>query len=344
MSVSKIKDTEYMYASARLHVLENRMIGRERVEALCDAKSRDEVLTRLAEYGIPMPEEGGEEAALCGVLQRAYAEVADCVPDAAVFDWIRYPYDCNNLKMALKCHIRGLSAEDTATMLFDFGTVPAPVVSALIEAETMPTDAPVPPRMRDALSEARTAYAKTGDPRQIDLKLDAACYGDMLDAATATGQPALIGWVKLKIDLSNYLITLRVLRLSLGAAAESFLSEALLPGGELDVSRLREVLTAEDGETALLWRLRETRKPLFERLATRIEQTDSSLSAIETCCDDAFMEQVRGDARVPFGVTVPGGYLYGWETAVRNIRIILAAHDAGLSPAETHKRTRESYV
>ena len=28
----KIKETEYMYASARLRMLENRMVGRERVE------------------------------------------------------------------------------------------------------------------------------------------------------------------------------------------------------------------------------------------------------------------------------------------------------------------------
>ncbi len=48
----KIKETEYMYASARLRMLENRMVGRERVEALCDAKTGAEVRARLAEYGI----------------------------------------------------------------------------------------------------------------------------------------------------------------------------------------------------------------------------------------------------------------------------------------------------
>lgn len=343
MSKNRISETEYMYASARLRVLENRMIGRERLQALCDARSREELLARLAEYGIPLPE-GREEAALCGVLRAAYAEVADCVPDATVFDWMRYPYDCNNLKMALKCRIRQLSDQETASLLFDFGTLSVEAVLALTREETPATKAMVPPQLLAALPEARAAYAKTGDPRQIDLRLDAACYRDMLAAVTATGEPTLIGWVKTKLDLTNVLITLRVLRLSLGATAEPFLSEALLPGGELEPDRLREVLTAEDGEAALLWRLKATRRPLYERLAARIERTDGSLAAIETCCDDAFMEQVRMDARVPFGVTVPGGYLYGWETAVRNIRIILAAHDAGLSPEETRKRTRESYV
>lgn len=134
----KIKETEYMYASARLRMLENRMVGRERVEALCDAKTGAEVRARLAEYGIAVGGEpgAGEEAVLPGILRDAYDEVASCVPDAAVFDWMRFPYDCNNLKMALKCHIRQLSGEETAGLLFDFGTVPAADVLTLIGSET----------------------------------------------------------------------------------------------------------------------------------------------------------------------------------------------------------------
>ena len=322
----KIKETEYMYASARLRMLENRMVGRERVEALCDARTGAEVRARLAEYGIAVGGEpgAGEEAVLPGILRDAYDEVASCVPDAAVFDWMRFPYDCNNLKMALKCHIRQLSGEETAGLLFDFGTVPAADVLTL--------------------SDAREAFAKSGDPRQIDLRLDRACYRAMLAAATATGEPMLAGWVRAKIDLVNVMITLRILRLSLGASAGQFLEEALLSGGSLDPDFFRAALGETGGEDNLLWRLRTTRQPLLEGLVRRMEKTDKSLSALEKCCDDTHMELVRHDARVPFGVGVPGGYLYGWETAVRNIRIILAAREAGLTPAQTRERVRESYV
>ena len=271
----KIKETEYMYASARLRMLENRMVGRERVEALCDAKTGAEVRARLAEYGIAVGGEpgAGEEAVLTGILRDAYDEVASCVPDAAVFDWMR-----------------------------------------------------------------------SGDPRQIDLRLDRACYRAMLAAATATGEPMLAGWVRAKIDLVNVMITLRILRLSLGASAGQFLEEALLSGGSLDPDFFRAALGETGGEDNLLWRLRTTRQPLLEGLVRRMEKTDKSLSALEKCCDDTHMELVRHDARVPFGVGVPGGYLYGWETAVRNIRIILAAREAGLTPAQTRERVRESYV
>ncbi len=339
----KIKETEYMYASARLRMLENRIVGRERVEALCDAKTDAEAQARLAEYGIA---DGGTEAALLGILRDAYAEVASCVPEAAVFDWMRYPYDCSNLKMALKCHIRRLSDAETAEMLFDFGTVPAADVLTLIGTETPPPELArgVPPALLAALPDAREAYAKSGDPRLIDLRLDRACYRDMLAAVTDAGEPALTGWVKAKIDLTNVMIALRILRLSSGVSTERFLEEALLEGGTLGKEFFLAVQGEADGEEALLWRLRTTRLPLYEGLVRRMEQTDKSLAALEKCCDDTHMELVRRDARVPFGVTVPGGYLYGWETAVRNIRIVLAAREAGMSPAQTRERVRESYV
>ena len=352
MSAKKIKETEYMYASARLRVLENRMVGRERVEALCDAKTEAEVRARLNEYGIHVGENAGtntavpDETVLLRVLQGAYQEVASCVPDASVFDWLRYPYDCNNLKMALKCHIRHLSDAETADLLFDFGTVSATDILTLVGCEQPAPELArlVPTALLDALPDAREAYAKSGDPRQIDLRLDRACYRAMLTSAAATGEPTLIGWMQAKIDLTNILITLRVLRLGLGATAEPFLTEALLPGGKLEPDFFRAAFGETGGEDNLLWRLRTKGSLLLENLVKRMEKTDRSLSALEKCCDDTYMELVRQDAHIPFGVSIPGGYLLGWETAVRNIRIILDARQAGLTSAQIRERVRESYV
>ena len=45
-----------------------------------------------------------------------------------------------------------------------------------------------------------------------------------------------------------------------------------------------------------------------------------------------------------FGAAVVGGYLVGCETSVKNIRIILAAKDAGLAPDVIRERIRVSYV
>ncbi len=340
--MKRLKPTEYTYASARIRALENRMVGRERIDLLVEARSADEALDRLAEYGLSLPDTEGasakdatgaaREAMLLSALKAAYGEAETSTPDPAAFRYFRYPYDCNNIKAAIKCAIRGISAED---LLFDFGTVPADEVEGLLR-EGKYTD--FPPKMAAAIPTAREAYDKTGDPRRIDTVLDRACYEDMLDAAFATGEDVLQSWLAIRVDLTNILITIRILRMGMGEIGGGFLTESLLPGGRLNADFFARAYAA--GEDALWEGLHRTP---YERLS-RVEGDPRPLSALERAADDLYMAQVRKDAKTPFGAPVVAGYLVGWETAVKNIRIILAAKDAGLAPAVIRERIRLSYV
>lgn len=347
--MKKMQATEYMYASARIRALENRLVGRERMEVLIDARSADEVMDRLAEYGYAPAEEAegntamgaalaGEarsrarEGMLLAILREAYREVEAAVPDPAVFRYFRYPYDCNNLKAAIKCHIRGISAED---MLFDFGTVPADEVEeAVREGKTEV----FPPAMAAAALRAREAYDKSGDPRMIDAILDRACYEDMLRDALESGDSTLIGWVRAKIDLTNLMLCLRILRMGQGSVGASFLADTLLTGGTLPEAFFTAAYEA--GESGFWDALSST--PYYA--LTHVEGDPRPLSAVEKAADDLYMELVREGARVPFGASVAGGYLIGCETAVKNIRIVLASKDAELAHEVIRERIRVSYV
>ncbi len=340
-------ETEYMYASARLRALEGRLVGRERLARLTECRSSEEVMTRLAEFGITPPEASADtpaltpavaqsrarEAMLLALLRDAYAEVEAAVPDPAPFRAYRYPYDCNNLKAAIKCAIRECAADG---MLFDFGTVPADRVETILrEGKELSL---FPPAMAAAVPAAQEAYGATGDPRRIDAILDRACYADMLATLSTLGDPTLIGWLRAKIDLVNIISTLRVLRMGQGDAGRAFLLDSLLPGGTLEADFFT---TAYDGgEAALLESLSSTP---YARLA-HIEGEAPALRRIEQVADDLWMELVRDGARAPFGAAVAGGYLVGCETAVRNLRILLAAKDAGLPDERLRERLRMSYV
>lgn len=338
-----LRPTEYTYASARIRSLENRLVGRERIEALIESRTPDEVTDRLAEYGITPAETDGHapageavstmrEAMLLTVLREAFDEVEAAVPDGALFRYFRYPYDCNNVKAALKCAVRGIPAAD---LLFDFGTVPADRVEALLREGKY--DA-FPPAMAAAIPMAKDAFDRTGDPRRIDTVMDKACYADMLAAAEATGDGTLISWVKAKIDLTNILTTLRILRMGTGAVGEAFLAETLLAGGTLAEDFFTKACA--EGE-ARFW---EALSPTAYYRLTRVEGDPRPLSALEKACDDLYMSLVREGARIPFGAPVAGGYLVGCETSVKNIRIILAAKDAGLDTTVLRERVRVSYV
>ncbi len=340
--MKRLQPTEYMYASARIRALENRVVGRERMEILMEARTADEVMDRLAEYGyapietrdnIPAGEavSAAREGMLLAILKEAYAEVEASAPDPAVFRYFRYPYDCNNIKVAIKCAVRGISAAD---LLFDFGTVPADEVETCLREGKHDR---FPPSMAAAISVAREAYDKTADPRRIDTVLDRACYEDMLREAEA-GDLVLLGWLKTKIDLTNVLMTLRILRMGRGSVGATFLEESLLPGGTLKHTFFAE---AYEGGESRLW---EALLPTAYGKLAAVEGDPRPLSAVEKAADDLYMDTVRTDAKTPFGAPVVGGYLVGCETAVKNIRIILAAKDAGLNSAALRERIRVSYV
>ena len=60
--------------------------------------------------------------------------------------------------------------------------------------------------------------------------------------------------------------------------------------------------------------------------------------------DDLWMELVRKAKYIPFGAEVLIGYAVAIEYEVKNIRIILAAKDAGIAPDGIRERLRKSYV
>lgn len=343
--MKKLQPTEYMYASARIRALENRLVGRERTDILVESKTSEEVMNKLAEYGISPAEEdsvtvsSGEkvtrqrEAMLLDILQEAYREISASVPEPSVYAWFRYPYDCNNIKTVIKCQIRGLDPSD---MLFDFGTVSAEATKQLLLEGKY--DA-FPPAMAAGASLARETFAKTGDPQQIDAILDKACYRDMLACAQDAGCDTMLSWLKAKVDLVNIMIALRILRMNRGEMGKIFMDESLLPGGQLPLAFFDEIY--DGGEEALWSGLSASDYSAF---AHRVEGTDRSLAVIEKCADDHWMRLIREGARVPFGAEVAGGYLVGVEVSVKNIRIILAAKDAGLSSDVLRERIRESYV
>ena len=340
--MKKRQETEYMYGSARIRAMENRMVGRERVNALIEARGTEEVLARLSEYGLSVRADGegkGEtqsaarEQMLLDLLRDAYHEVEDCAPEATVFTPFRYPYDCNNIKAALKCRIREI---DVGNMLFDFGSVPASEVVTALDEKNYGV---FPPAMAAAIPAACEAYAKSRDPQQIDAMLDAACYTDMLDAFVRGGEPVLTDWLRAKIDLTNIMICLRIIRMGRGAVGRMFLSDSLLPGGTLAGDLFLSLY--DEGEDALWSAVGKTR---YAKLAEKVGTSDSALSVIERCVDDEWMSLVRAGAKVPFGAPVLAGYLIGCEMSVKNIRIILASKEAGLDQAVIRERVRESYV
>ena len=330
--------TDYLYGSARLRAMEQALIGRERIEALLVCADTAQLWERLGEFGVtaltdPKSGERLREETLLSLLNGAYREVCALFPEEPSLRLWLYQYDCNNVKAAIKGFVRGI---DARSMMFEFGTVSVEDVLRMVRENRYEG---LSPEMAKAAARAVSEYAKTKNPQVIDLCMDRACYADMLADAKASGVAFAAQLVECKIDLINLLIAVRILRMKSGEAGRAFLRDAMIEGGKLSRSQLIEWF--EGGED-LLWD-RLFYSP-YSRLATAIHASDRSLTAIERCLDNAWMNEIQTAKFIPYGAEVAIAYLLAHEYEVRNLRILFAAKDAGLAVETTRERIRDSYV
>ena len=328
----------YLYAGARIRTLENSVIGREKLERLLLADGTDACVSLLEEWGVKIvrnAETGAfdREATLEARLSAAYAEVLTTTDGAALARLWLMPYDCNNIKSAIKCAHRGLDCDRMLIRMF--GGIPAENVRTAVEKRAYDR---LPAPFGAAAQEAVAQFDRTGDPRVVDRILDAACYAGMLAMAKDSGVALAVKLVERKIDLTNVMIALRAGRMG-GEIGRRTLAEFFLPGGTLALSDLAAWSAA--GEDEVLERLHFT---ALERFAKSVSGTDRTLAALERAADDDLMETAREAKMVPVGAEIPLGYLVGREYEVKNLRILLAGKSVGLPVDALRERMRLSYV
>ena len=336
----KYRETDYLYASARVRALEGKIAGADALGRMTDARSPMEVMGMLPDYGFELiyRDGGGKgallrEETLATALIAGYNEVSELAGDAKIAAFLQYPYDCNNIKAVIKCRSRGISPEG---MLIGFSSVPAQKVPELLRDEDY---TPFPRHMREAIPEAIRAFAESGNPQKVDLILDRACYADMLEQSESGGCAFAAELVRSKIDLTNFLICLRLCRMNLQSAGLPLLKEALIPGGTLPAERFCEAYEGGEEKLAEMF----SRDPKYSSLAA-LAGSNTALSVAEKRVDNFWLAQAKRARYVSFGAEALIGYLVALEYEVKNIRMILAGKDAGLPREVIRERLRDCYV
>ena len=323
--------TEYMYSSARIRALEIKTATKDRLRHLADSESSDAVIAALGELGFELVKRDGavvREETLESLLVAGYAEIASMESDGVV-DFMKYQYDANNI---IKCASRTISPD---SMLSVLGTVK---VDDAKRAFAEKDYSAFPQNMRSAIADAEEAFAETANPQKIDFIIDRACFADMLVSADRSGIELAKRLVRAKIDLVNIMMTLRIMRMKLGKTAEGILGEVYIGGGSFDQKTLADELSAGEESFA-----QNTVKIGYESLANAILDGES-LSDLERRADDLYFSIAKEAKYISFGAELAIGYIAALEYEVKNIRIILAGKDAGLSPEVIRERLRDCYV
>ena len=332
--MSRNKDTDYLSLSARIRAMENRLLTRERMERMIDAKDHAEAAKVLSECGYgELGEVSG--SALEAMLTRAQSEVfrdlGSAVPDVNLIDVFRIKYDYHNAKVLVKA---GALGSDPSRLLMGGGRYDPADLLENWQKENLRAYSET---FRDSVLRAQEALAGTGDPQLCDFILDRACYAELTAAAKASGSKFVQGYVALLIDVINLRCAVRASRLNKGG---DFLQQVLLPGGNVDTDKLIRTKGEDLGHAFSFGLLAEA-----AALGAAVSAPGSGpLTAFERACDNAVTAYVSDAKRVPFGEQPVVGYLYAREAELTAIRIIMSGRMAGLDGDTIRERLRDSYV
>ncbi len=329
--------SDHLFGSAVLCTKEKNLITAEQFRQLIASENIADAYRLLEAFGVtlcrdPISGEVQRERTLSARLKAAYLAAEEAAPGSEALCMWRYPYDCNNLKAAIKCFVRRISP---ASMLFDFGTVPS---DRIVEMVAKAHYEGLPRHMREAAPAAMETLSKTQDPQAVDLILDRAVYLDMLEAAGRVDNAFVSRLLSAKLDLTNVITVLRSIRLSEAGRADAVPTEAYLVGGMWSPATCEAL--AEKGIAAPAEALSGT--PYGELAAMLLE--NASLREIEHAVDDHIARICADVKYMPIGLEQMVVYLLRAETEVKNLRILLVGLGMGLDGARIRERLRSNEI
>lgn len=327
------KDTDYLHLSARIRVMENRLLTQERMEQMIEARDASEAAKVLAECGYPDLLEATPVAleVLLGQAQaELFADLGKTVNDPDLLDAFRCKYDYHNAKVLVKSEALG-SEQDR--LLLEGGRWNAGTLAEDYRREDLSAySAP----FQEGVAQAREVLGASGDPQRADLILDRAYYQELTNLVKKSGSPFLAGYASVVIDSANLRSAVRCARLDKG---QEFLRQVLVPGGSVPVDRL---VLAQGADLGALFR-DTTLAQAAEVGAALAVPGGGALTDFERLCDDGVMAYLARARKIPFGEQIIIGYLYAREAEATAIRIILAGRMAGLDGATIRQRLRQTY-
>lgn len=316
-----VKEERYLWISAYVRGLESQRLTWADLNRMIDANTPEDCLRVLTDRGYPQlqPSMADLEGVLRKRREALFSDLSDSLPDHAILDLFRIPYDYHNVKVALKA--LWTHADGTRLLLGGGRLEPQSLYRALQTGE----ENGLPQVLRDAAKAARATVSATGDPQRGDLILDRACFAEQHLLAERANSPFLTGYVRLLTDSANLRSTVRVLRMGKDT---HLLRDALIPGGTAAPDTLLE--SARTGDLTAPW----AAGPLEEAAALGQKAlAGGSLTAFEAACGDALTQYLQRAALIPFGPEPVLAFLAANEQEQQNIRVIVSGKLANL-PAD----------
>jgi V/A-type H+-transporting ATPase subunit C len=276
------------------------------------------------------------DSALEAELLATFKEFLTFVPDRALVDIFRLPYDFHNVKALLKSAFNARTGgRKRWDILTELGSIPIDDLTVRIESEEYSL---LPYGLSHILPSCVSAWEQSRDIVEVERLLDGGLFEAMLDLAKSVDEQGVLNWVRARIDSENIRNLLRLKRFGFDSAgAAAFLHG----GGMIDPAVLLSLMPEPyDGWGRVLAH--------FDAGAavSRVLDDggfDSLIVSLERELDDYCQSRLalaRYSQDSPENVLA---YLWGKEMEVKNIRTILVSKGTGTDRDEVRRLMRHGY-
>ncbi|MBS4008648.1 MAG: V-type ATP synthase subunit C [Clostridium sp.] len=328
----------YAYAVGRIRAMETRLLDRGKIDRMVEARSAEEALKVLgeSEYGEYLADLGSVhqfEKMLDAELRRIYLELRKISPVPELINLFAKKFDYHNLKVLIKAN--KLAEKRDELLVPEVGNIP---LAELIRAVADDDYRNLPALMRQAAEKLSELLRLDPDPQLVGLLLDRAMYQELEDAVDAQKSRFLKGYFTSLVDLLNIKTFLRVRRAN---RPKDFLQQALLPNGDVDMSKLVQLVEPLE---VLVDRLMFSPYAQVVEEGVQTYQKTDTLTRYEKLADDHLIKYAKQAKYVTFGPEPIIGYLLAKESEIKMIRIIMVGKINQLPTEEIKERLRDVYV
>ncbi len=351
------EDPKYAYGVGRIRALEARLLSKQRIEQMVEARTGEKALLLLSDTDYsPFLSELKDikkfEEVLNKELKRVLGLISKLSHDPELTDLFHLRYDFQNLKLLLKARYLTQHAVNREPFPPKAGPPLAETVNHLIDAGLIDPEEmkrivnegdyrELPEEMRLILEKAVKEYEESKDPQIIDILIDREMHSLFMRKAKEKKNRSLIELFQTMIDLSNIKNFIRVRELE---KDRDFFKKAFLPSGRLDQESFLRIY--EEPLDSLTDILKET--PYLNMVKEALLHWEwvknRSLSELERASDNFILRYLRRARWLLFDLQPLIAYLLAKENEIKLIRMVMVGKLNNLPKDLIKERLRDTYV
>ncbi len=326
--------SSYPYAAAKIKVLENKLITKDKLNRIIESKDFDTALHVLQElgYGNISSRHQSFELMIQHELDETDKLLLAISPSDVFIKIMRTDKDYYNLKILIKLLVLDKSLEDTELSPGNIS------IDTLRRAISENNYHELTDRMKEALLYIDKRFATATDVSIIGIALDRAYAKEISALVKQMNNELVTQYFESYFDFSNIIAFMRV-RVS-GHRKESF-DDAHLHGGRIEKRTFSEAFELPDESVfnAVVRReFAEVLAPAFnDYLKTK------SLYMMEKAKDDYLLALIKKHRHDMFGIAPLMCYYIAKQREAAAVRMVMTAKQGGIDNEVVTKRLKELY-